>query len=35
LFAVLLALIPLIGHGCHGKDEDHEPLVVPTARAEQ
>lgn len=24
-----LAVIPLIGHGCHGGDEDHEPTVVP------
>lgn len=35
LLAVLLLLLPLIGHGCHGKDEDHEPAVVPTERAER
>lgn len=28
LFA--LAALPLIGHGCHGDDVDHEPSVPPT-----
>lgn len=26
---LLLALIPLVGHGCHGDDIDHEPTVKP------
>lgn len=31
LAAVLLALavLPLIGHGCHGDDVDHEPSAPP------
>jgi hypothetical protein len=29
LVVVLLALLPLIGHGCHGDDVDHEPTVAP------
>ncbi len=37
LLAVLLAvLLPLVGHGCHGDEIDHEPAAVlppsPTAR---
>jgi hypothetical protein len=31
---VLLALIPLVAHGCHGKDEDHEPSVTPPVQSE-
>jgi hypothetical protein len=33
LFAFLfaLAVLPLIAHGCHGDDVDHEPLVAPPA----
>ncbi len=26
---LLLALLPLVGHGCHGDDIDHEPSVPP------
>lgn len=26
--AALLAL-PLLAHGCHGDDVDHEPLLIP------
>jgi hypothetical protein len=31
LFAVTVAgvLAPLVGHGCHGDDVDHEPTVPP------
>jgi len=29
LLLILLALLPLIGHGCHGDDVDHEPTVTP------
>ena len=29
LFLLLLALVPLVGHGCHGDDVDHEPSVPP------
>lgn len=29
LFILLLALLPLIGHGCHGDDIDHEPSTKP------
>ena len=28
-FLLLLALLPLVGHGCHGDDVDHEPTVKP------
>ena len=28
VFLLLLAL-PLVGHGCHGDDVDHEPTVKP------
>jgi hypothetical protein len=29
LLAVLLALLlPLVGHGCHGDEVDHEPTAV-------
>lgn len=24
-----LLLIPIVGHGCHGDDVDHEPAVAP------
>jgi len=24
-----ILLIPLVGHGCHGDDIDHEPILVP------
>jgi len=27
LFALIL--IPLVGHGCHGDDADHEPGIIP------
>jgi len=26
---LLLTLLPLVGHGCHGDDIDHEPTVKP------
>jgi hypothetical protein len=26
---VTLALVPLVGHGCHGDDADHEPTAPP------
>jgi len=29
---LLLALLPLIGHGCHGDDVDHEPTGRPGER---
>ena len=30
----LLALgMPLVGHGCHGDDVDHEPAVFPPVQA--
>lgn len=29
LLVLLLALLPLVGHGCHGDDVDHEPSVPP------
>lgn len=30
LFAVLaVATVFIVGHGCHGDDEDHEPAVAP------
>lgn len=29
LVLILFALIPLISHGCHGDDVDHEPSVLP------
>lgn len=31
VFAVFVAglLLPLVGHGCHGDDIDHEPSVPP------
>lgn len=32
VFVALLA--PLVGHGCHGDDLDHEPTAVPTVRAD-
>lgn len=30
-FVVLLALLllPIVGHGCHGDDLDHEPSFAP------
>ena len=28
-FAAVGAACWLVGHGCHGPDEDHEPTVVP------
>jgi hypothetical protein len=31
LIAVLTA--PLVGHGCHGDDVDHEPSAAPPLRA--
>ena len=31
LFAVVMAglIAPLVGHGCHGDDVDHEPSAPP------
>ena len=26
-------LLPLVGHGCHGDDVDHEPAVFPPVQA--
>ncbi|HEY3787274.1 MAG TPA: hypothetical protein VGL71_00410 [Urbifossiella sp.] len=26
---VALFLMPIVGHGCHGDDIDHEPTTVP------
>ena len=26
---VVLAVLPLTGHGCHGDDVDHEPAAPP------
>ncbi len=26
-------LLPLVGHGCHGDDVDHEPAVAPPVQA--
>lgn len=26
---LLFALLPLVGHGCHGDDVDHEPAAPP------
>ncbi len=28
-FLALVGALPLIGHGCHGDDVDHEPTVQP------
>lgn len=28
--AVALLTMPLLAHGCHGDDVDHEPLLIPT-----
>ena len=35
LLLILLALLtfPLVGHGCHGDDIDHEPAAAPPAPA--
>jgi hypothetical protein len=27
--ALAVVLIPLLAHGCHGDDVDHEPLFLP------
>ncbi len=29
---VLAFALPLVGHGCHGDDVDHEPTVMPPVR---
>ena len=30
MFVLLgLLLVPLVGHGCHGDDVDHEPAAAP------
>jgi len=29
LFLAALMLVPLVGHGCHGDDVDHEPVMAP------
>jgi hypothetical protein len=29
VFVVALLLLPIVGHGCHGDDVDHEPHVKP------
>ena len=29
LFVTAALLAPIFAHGCHGGDEDHEPLVTP------
>ena len=26
-------LLPLVGHGCHGDDVDHEPAAFPPVQA--
>jgi hypothetical protein len=33
LFIAALVLAP-VAHGCHGGDEDHEPVVVPRVETE-
>jgi hypothetical protein len=33
VFVLLLILFPLVGHGCHGDDVDHEPAVLPPVHA--
>ncbi|MBN9516920.1 hypothetical protein J0H58_00145, partial [bacterium] len=32
LFLLALLTLPLVGHGCHGDDVDHEPAAAPPAR---
>lgn len=33
LFLLAILVLPLVGHGCHGDDLDHEPGVAPPVRA--
>ena len=30
--AIALLLVPIVAHGCHGDDVDHEPGTGPPAR---
>jgi hypothetical protein len=32
LIALLLVVLPIFGHGCHGDDVDHEPSVPVEVR---
>ena len=36
-FAVFVALllVPIVGHGCHGDDVDHEPATVPQTKPQE
>ena len=32
LLVVALVIMPLVGHGCHSDDADHEPGFIPPPR---